>query len=207
VNQPRIRVAVVDGQEIFRRGVALLLDTVSDFDVVGASSAPVGLDVEPDVVLVGASLPDTDAVLTELATAARVLLLVGSDASVDIYAAMQAGASGFLTDDVSLDELAEGVRVVADGQSLISPRLAASLAEGIGASDDATREAARALTARETEVLRLVALGLSNRAVAHRLGISENTVKNHVRNLLDKLRLRSRTEAALYAVREKLVEP
>lgn len=207
MNQPRLRVAVIDGQELFRRGVALLLDTVDDLEVVGADAAPGPYDVAPDVVLVGASVPEAERVLAELATAMRVLMLVGADDAVDVYAAMQAGASGFLTKDATLDELAEGIRVVADGQTLVSPALAAGLAEGIGASDDTDRVATRELTARETEVLRLVAMGLSNRAVAHRLGISENTVKNHVRNLLDKLRLRSRTEAAMYAVREKLVEP
>ncbi len=197
----------MDGQELFRRGVALLLDGVDDLEVVGIDDVPTTYEVPPDVVVVGAPVPDAAAALSRLAAEARVLMLVSAHDPIDVYAAMQAGASGFLTKDASLEELVEGIRVVADGQSLVSPALAVGLADGIGAAEGGDNGTVRELTARETEVLRLVALGMSNRAVAHRLGISENTVKNHVRNLLDKLRLRSRTEAAMYAVREKLVEP
>ena len=115
---------------------------------------------------------------------------------------------GYLLKDSSIEEVAQAVRVVAEGQSLISPSMAAKLIDEfktMSRPDRSTGPALR-LTERELDVLRLVAKGLSNRDVANRLAISENTVKNHVRNMLEKLQLHSRMEAVMYAVREKLVE-
>ena len=139
--------------------------------------------------------------------ATKIVMLTVSDEEADLYEAVKNGASGYLLKDSSLDEVVEGIRVVADGQSLISPTMAAKLGRRVRhvAARPNPGPALR-LTAREIEVLRLVAKGLSNRDVAHRLAISENTVKNHVRNMLEKLQLHSRMEAAMYAVREKLVE-
>jgi DNA-binding NarL/FixJ family response regulator len=139
---------------------------------------------------------------------ARIIMLTVSDEESDLYEAVKNGASGYLLKDSSIDEVAQAVRVVAEGQSLISPSMAAKLIDEfkeISRSDRDPGSAPR-LTDRELEVLRLVAKGLNNREVAKQLFISENTVKNHVRNILDKLQLHSRMEAVMYAVREKLLD-
>ena len=138
----------------------------------------------------------------------KIIMLTVSDEEADLYEAVKNGASGYLLKDSSIEEVAQGIRVVAEGQSLISPSMAAKLIDEfktMSRPDRSTGPALR-LTERELDVLRLVAKGLSNRDVAHRLAISENTVKNHVRNMLEKLQLHSRMEAVMYAVREKLVE-
>jgi two-component system NarL family response regulator len=118
------------------------------------------------------------------------------------------GASGYLLKDSSIDEVAQAVRVVADGQSLISPSMAIKLLDEFKQMSRADRQQVPTprLTERELEVLKLVAQGLNNREIAKRLFISENTVKNHVRNILEKLQLHSRMEAVMYAVREKLLD-
>jgi DNA-binding NarL/FixJ family response regulator len=130
-----------------------------------------------------------------------------SDEEGDLYEAVKNGASGYLLKDSSIDEVAQAVRVVAEGQSLISPSMAAKLIDEFKEISRSDRDAGvPRLTDRELEVLRLVAKGLNNREVAKQLFISENTVKNHVRNILDKLQLHSRMEAVMYAVREKLLD-
>ena len=136
-------------------------------------------------------------------------MLTMSDEEADLYDAIKNGASGYLLKDASIDEVAQAIRVVADGQSLISPSMAIKLLEEfktisrVGSKADAI---APKLTDRELEVLNLVARGLNNREIAGRPLISENTVKNHVRNILEKLQLHSRMEAVMYAVREKLLD-
>jgi two-component system NarL family response regulator len=146
--------------------------------------------------------------IKEQVPSTRIIMLTVSDEEGDLYEAVKNGASGYLLKDSSIDEVAQAVRVVAEGQSLISPSMAAKLIDEfkeISRSDRETGSAPR-LTDRELEVLRLVAKGLNNREVAKQLFISENTVKNHVRNILDKLQLHSRMEAVMYAVREKLLD-
>ena len=135
-------------------------------------------------------------------------MLTVSDEEADLYEAVKAGAVGYLLKDSSIEDVAQGVRVVAEGQSLISPAMAMKLIDEFKQMSRAERERASAvkLTDRELEVLRLVAQGMNNREIAKRLFISENTVKNHVRNMLEKLQLHSRMEAVMYAVREKLLD-
>ena len=138
----------------------------------------------------------------------RIVMLTASDEETDLYDAIKAGASGYLLKDASIDEVAKAVRLVADGQSLISPAMAVKLLDEFKqlASSGAATVTVPRLTDRELEVLRLVARGSSNREIARDLFISENTVKNHVRNILEKLQLHSRMEAVMYAVREKLLD-
>ena len=133
-------------------------------------------------------------------------MLTASDEEADLYESIRAGASGYLLKDGSTyDQVAEAVRVVAGGQSLISPAMATKLLdEFVQMSRDPVQSTT--LTARELEVLRLVARGMSNRDIAKELFISENTVKNHIRNILEKLQMKSRMEAAMYAVRSKLID-
>ncbi|HYF46624.1 MAG TPA: response regulator transcription factor, partial [Acidimicrobiales bacterium] len=138
------------------------------------------------------------------------IMLTVSDDEDDLYEAIKAGAAGYLLKEISIEEVADAVRAVVQGQTLISPSMASKLITEFQnlsklAADRSTVPAPR-LTDRELEVLRLVAQGMTNREVAEQLYIAENTVKNHVRNILEKLHLHSRMEAVLYAVRENLFE-
>lgn len=213
-----VRVVVVDDQELFRRGLTMLLGIEDGIEVVGEASngiEGVALVVSsvPDVVLLDVRMPKQSGIeacvaIKEAVPMTKIIMLTVSDDEADLYEAVKSGASGYLLKDSSIEEVAQGIRVVADGQSLISPSMAAKLIDEFKtmSKPDRTAGPALKLTDRELEVLRFVARGLSNRDVAAQLAISENTVKNHVRNILEKLQLHSRMEAVMYAVRAKLVE-
>jgi DNA-binding NarL/FixJ family response regulator len=214
-----VRVMIVDDQELFRRGLAMLLTAEDDIDVVaeagdGEEATTLAAAIAPDVILMDVRMPKQSGIeacisIKAVVPSAKIVMLTMSDEEVDLYDAVKNGASGYLLKDASIDQVAEAVRVVADGQSLISPSMAVKLLEEFksmsrgGASNDAITPK---LTGRELEVLNLVAHGLNNREIARQLFISENTVKNHVRNILEKLQLHSRMEAVMYAVREKLLD-
>jgi DNA-binding NarL/FixJ family response regulator len=213
-----IRVAVVDDQELFRRGLTMLLGVEDDIEVVGEAGDGVAAtelagSAVPDVILMDVRMPKRSGIeacvaIKEIAPTARIIMLTVSDEEADLYDAVKNGASGYLLKDSSIDEVAQAVRVVADGQSLISPSMAIKLLDEFKQMSRADRQQVPTprLTERELEVLKLVAQGLNNREIAKRLFISENTVKNHVRNILEKLQLHSRMEAVMYAVREKLLD-
>ena len=140
----------------------------------------------------------------------KILMLTISDEEADLYDAIKAGASGYLLKEISIDEVADAIRSVWQGQSRISPSMASKLLTEFAAmskrADERQQLPAPRLTDREMEVLKLVAQGLNNRDIAKELFISENTVKNHVRNILEKLQIHSRMEAVMIAVRQKLIE-
>ncbi|TNM42748.1 response regulator transcription factor [Nocardioides albidus] len=217
VSEP-VRVVVVDDQELFRRGLTMLLGIEDGIEVVGeASNGVEGVELAvstvPDVVLLDVRMPKQSGIeacvaIKEAVPMTKIIMLTVSDEEADLYEAVKSGASGYLLKDSSIEEVAQGIRVVADGQSLISPSMAAKLIDEFKTMSKPDRASGPALklTDRELEVLRSVARGLSNRDVAAQLAISENTVKNHVRNILEKLQLHSRMEAVMYAVRAKLVE-
>jgi DNA-binding NarL/FixJ family response regulator len=220
VEQPVIRVVVVDDHALFRRGLENVLSGEPDLEVVGEAAGGLeALEVcagtMPDVVLMDVRMPGGSGIeatrrIREARPETRVVMLTVSDDEQDLFGALRAGANGYLLKAVSIDEVAAAVRAVARGHSLISPSMASKLLT------EYNRLAARAeirqrtdsasLTGRELEVLRLVADGLTNREIAHELFIAENTVKNHVRNILDKLHLHSRMEAVVFAMREKLLD-
>jgi two-component system NarL family response regulator len=213
-----IRVLVVDDQELFRRGLTMLLGQDSDIEVIGeASDGIVGTELAastaPDVVLLDVRMPRRSGVeacreIKEAVPAAKIIMLTVSDEEADLYETVKNGASGYLLKDSSIEEVAQAIRVVQEGQSLISPSMAVKLIDEFKQMSKPERSQASnlRLTERELEVLRLVAKGLNNRDVAKQLFISENTVKNHVRNILEKLQLHSRMEAVMYAVKEKLLD-
>src|SRR3982751_4877343 len=213
-----IRVIIVDDQELFRRGLTMLMDAEPGLDVVGeAGDGQTGIElasrVAPDVGLLDVRMPKISGIeacvaIKEAVPASKILMLTVSDEESDLYEAVKSGANGYLLKDSSIEEVAQAVRVVADGQSLISPSMAVKLIDEFKQMSQPDRSAVPGfrLTERELEVLRLVAKGMNNREIAKQLFISENTVKNHVRNLLEKLQLHSRMEAVLYAVREKIVD-
>jgi DNA-binding NarL/FixJ family response regulator len=213
-----IRVAVVDDQELFRRGLTMLLGVEDDIEVVGeagdgVAATDLAASTVPDVILMDVRMPKRSGIeacvaIKEVAPTARIIMLTVSDEEADLYDAVKNGASGYLLKDSSIDEVAQAIRVVADGQSLISPSMAIKLLDEFKQMSRSDRQQVPTprLTERELEVLKLVAQGLNNREIAKRLFISENTVKNHVRNILEKLQLHSRMEAVMYAVREKLLD-
>ncbi|WP_432496137.1 response regulator [Kineococcus auxinigenes] len=217
-----IRVVVVDDHSLFRRGLQMVLSTEDDIDVVGEASdgaEAVGRVEEllPDVVLMDVWMPrrsgiDACAEIKAVAPSTRILMLTSSEEEDDLFAAVRAGANGYLLKDVPAEEVADAIRAVVTGQSLITPRMADLLLGEFAAMRRRDEERSLGvvgtprLSPRELDVLRLLARGMANREIAGHLGISENTVKNHVRNLLEKLQLHSRMEAVVYAVREKIVE-
>jgi two-component system NarL family response regulator len=213
-----IRVLVVDDQELFRRGITMLLTAEPGIEVVGEAGdglegAALAESTAPDVVLLDVRMPRRSGIeacidIKQAVPSAKILMLTVSDEEADLYEAVKSGASGYLLKDSSIDEVAQAVRVVADGQSLISPSMAAKLIDEFKQLARPEREQVPGLrlTDRELQVLRFVATGMNNREISKQLYISENTVKNHVRNILEKLQLHSRMEAVMYAVREKLIE-
>jgi two-component system NarL family response regulator len=213
-----VRVLVVDDQELFRRGLIMLLGGDTDIEVVGeaadgVTATELAVKTAPDVILLDVRMPRRTGVeacraIKEVVPAAKIIMLTVSDEEADLYESVKNGASGYLLKDSSIEEVAQAIRVVNEGQSLISPSMAVKLIDEFKQMSKPEREQGPGLrlTDRELEVLRLVAKGLNNREVAKELFISENTVKNHVRNILEKLQLHSRMEAVMYAMREKLLD-
>lgn len=213
-----IRVLIVDDQELFRRGMKMLLSAEPGIEVVGEAGdglegTTLAASIAPDVVLLDVRMPKRSGLeactaIKDVVPSAKIIMLTVSDEEADLYEAVKSGASGYLLKDSSIEDVAQAVRVVADGQSLISPSMAVKLMEEFKQMSRPERDQVPGLrlTDRELEVLRLVARGLNNREIAKQLFISENTVKNHVRNILEKLQLHSRMEAVMYAVREKLID-
>lgn len=211
----RIRVLLVDDQELFRRGVKMMLDADGGLDIEEAGNGDRALELvtisPPDVVLLDVRMPGRTGVeicadIKAVSPTTGIIMLTASDEESDLYESIKSGASGYILKDGSTyDQVVEAVRLVAAGQSLISPSMATKLLEEfVQISRPQTPNSG--LTNRELEVLRQVAKGMSNREIAAELFISENTVKNHIRNLLEKLQMKSRMEAAMYAVRSNLVE-
>jgi two-component system NarL family response regulator len=217
-----IRVLIVDDHALFRRGLEMVLAQESDIELVGEASdgaeavAKAG-EALPDVVLMDIRMPKRSGIeacraMKEVAPSAKIVMLTISDEEEDLFEAIRAGASGYLLKDIPYDEVADVVRAVHGGQSLINPSMAAKLLTEFAAlakrdgEERAQEVPAPKLTDREMEVLRLVARGMNNRDIAKELFISENTVKNHVRNILEKLQIHSRMEAVMIAVRENLIE-
>ncbi|HTL87612.1 MAG TPA: response regulator transcription factor [Acidimicrobiia bacterium] len=214
-----IRVLIVDDHALFRKGLELVLAAEPDLEIVGEASEGLeaierAADLQPDVVLMDVRMPGVGGIeatrrIRNAQPATRVVMLTVSEDEEDLFAAVRAGATGYLLKEVSIDEVANAVRAVARGQALVTPSMASKLLGEFNVLSrriDAQHGAAPRLTDREVEVLRLVAKGMSNKEIASELVIAENTVKNHVRNILEKLQLKSRMEAAMYAVREKLVD-
>ena len=215
-----IRVLVVDDHALFRRGLQMVLEQEPDITVVGeaadgAEAVQKSIESTPDIVLMDVRMPkrggiDATTAIKDAVPSAKIIMLTISDEEADLYDAIKAGAMGYLLKEISIEEVASAIRAVYGGQSLISPAMASKLlnefATMIKRSDERQQVPSPRLTEREMEVLRLVAKGLNNKDIAKQLFISENTVKNHIRNILEKLQLHSRMEAVVYAVREKLLE-
>jgi DNA-binding NarL/FixJ family response regulator len=217
--EPRVRIVVADDHQVVRSGFAGMLDTQPDFVVVGtaedgASAVAMCRELTPDVVLMDIRMPGVDGIeaTRELAVdrGPRIIMLTTFDLDQYVYDALQAGASGFLLKDVTAERLFDAVRVVAAGEALLAPAITRRLIGEfvrLRPSPDSGATGLSELTPRETQVLRLVAEGLSNTEVAERLVVTEETVKTHVSRLLAKLGLRDRTQAVVLAYESGLVIP
>ena len=213
-----IRVLICDDHALFRRGLIMVLESEEGIDVVaeaedGEEAITKAEDTAPDVVLMDVRMPRMSGIeatraIADAVPSAKILMLTVSDEEEDLYEAVKAGATGYLLKEISIEEVANAIRAVVTGQSLISPSMASKLLSEFNnlAKQAQQKIQVPKLTDRELQVLKLVAQGMSNREVAEDLFISENTVKNHVRNILEKLHLHSRMEAVVYAVREKLLD-
>jgi two-component system NarL family response regulator len=212
------RVLVVDDVDLFRRGLRAAL-TEAEFDVCGearnAEGAVSAAEVlQPDVVVLDILMPGLSGLdvlekITAVAPDARVVLLTASESEEDLLEGIRAGARGYVVKDTPFDDLARAIREVVEGGAVISHKMTAKLLDVLAQllrHHDFLGPRKPTLTGREIEVLGHVAEGLTSRQIGRLLFISENTVKNHVRNILDKLGLHSRNEAVLYAIREHLIE-
>ena len=215
-----IRTLVADDQQVVREGFAALLGTQDDMTVVasaadGAEAVTLSAEHRPDVVLMDVRMPVMDGIEATRQIAAatengpRILILTTFDLDDYVYDALQAGASGFLLKDVPAESLFDAVRVIAGGEALLAPTITRRLiAEFARLRPRQVRpEALSELTPRETEILGLVAEGLSNREIAERLVLSDETVKTHVSHVLRKLGLRDRAQAVVVAYETGLVVP
>jgi DNA-binding NarL/FixJ family response regulator len=219
-----VRIVVADDHDVVRSGFASLLDTQPDLSVVGTApdgleAVRLGRELEPDVVLMDVRMPGLDGIqATRQLTAhgshaPRILILTTFDLDEYVYEALRAGASGFLLKDVTAETLFHAVRVIAAGDALLAPGITRRLISEFAARADQQHSPSSPfpglaeLTPRETEVLRLIAEGLSNAEIASRLVVTEETVKTHVSRVLGKLGLRDRTQAVVLAYETGLVVP
>jgi DNA-binding NarL/FixJ family response regulator len=212
-----IRVLVVDDHDLFRTGLASLLGSQPDIEVIAqASGGRMGVrladELRPDVVLMDLRMPDIEGPeatreILERDPSTRVVALTVASEDADVAAVVGAGACGFLAKDTPIDGVAVAIRAAVQGVAWLSPR-AAEVVLGRVRRDELEQEAepepTHELSARELEVLRLIARGMENAEIAHELGISPRTAKNHVSNILAKLGLPGRVQAAIYAVRRGL---
>ena len=215
------RVLICDDQSLVRGGFRMIIEARPGLEVAGEAedglqAIQLARDTEPDVILMDVRMPNLDGIeatrqIVASGSRARILVLTTYDADEYVYAAIQAGASGFLLKDAQPAQLAEAIQVIAAGDALLAPsvtrRLLAQFAQALPAGQATPAPALSELTARETEVLRLLASGLSNAELAQRLFVSEATVKSHVSSLLRKLGLRDRVQAVVLAYEARLVTP
>ncbi|MGP9018253.1 response regulator [Streptomyces sp. BR1] len=213
-----IRVVVADDQELVRSGFALILGVQDDIEVVaevgdGAGAVDAVRRLRPDVALLDIRMPGTDGIeacrAISAESACRTVMLTTFDSDEYVYAALHAGASGFLLKDVRRDDLVHAVRVVAAGESLVAPsvarRLIAEYTSRPAAAPAPASDRLDVLTTRERETLVLLGRGLSNAEIAAELTVSEHTVKTHVGNVLAKLGLRDRIQAVICAYETGLI--
>jgi DNA-binding NarL/FixJ family response regulator len=215
-----VRVLIADDQALVRGGFRMILEAKEDMEVVGEAgdgTEAVALveELRPDVVLMDVRMPDMDGIeatrrIVASGSSARIVILTTYDIDEYVFSALRAGASGFLLKDVRPAELAEAIRIVARGDALLAPGVTRRLLDrfaGVLPDDSARPADLNELTDREVEVLRFVALALSNSEIASRLVLTEATVKTHVSSVLRKLGLRDRVQAVVFAYDVGLVRP
>jgi DNA-binding NarL/FixJ family response regulator len=215
-----VRVLIVDDQALIRAGFRMILDAQPDLEVVGeAADGSTAIDavrtLRPDVVLMDIRMPGVDGIeatrrLTELNVPSKIVILTTYDLDEYVFDALAAGASGFLLKHVPPEELVHGVRVAASGDALLAPSITKRLIEEFAKHRAPVRAGGtdlHTLTEREQEVMRLLGRGLSNPEIARELKVGEATVKTHVAHVLDKLGLRDRVQAVIFAYEVGLIKP
>lgn len=216
---PQIRVLLADDHGLFRQGVRRLLESEPTIEVVGeaetgADTVALVEELAPDIVLLDVAMPNLSGIdaarliKTSSPRTGIIMLTVHADEEF-LFEAIKTGAMGYLLKDATPEELVRAIRVVHAGEGLLPPTMAAKVMREFARTRE-TRELAdllNPLTQREIEILQHVVAGLANKEIAHRLSISERTVKNHLSNILEKLHVNSRTQAAVYALRSGLVPP
>jgi DNA-binding NarL/FixJ family response regulator len=212
----QLRVMLVDDHDLFRTGLRNLLEEQGVQIVAEASDGSAALslvrELTPDVVVMDLNMPGMNGIeatreIAREAPLTRVVVLTISDEDDDVIDAILAGACGYLLKDSSIQDLMQGIRAASVGEALISPHIAAKVLQSLRAASVDSETIARGpeLSDRETEVLRLIASGMDNAEIARDLSISPKTVKNHISNILMKLQIENRIQAAVYAVRRGLV--
>ncbi len=213
----RATIVIVDDAPLFQAGLSAAL-SAEGFDVVGSaedalSAVTVARNLRPDLVILDVLMPGMSGLevvdkILRASPGTKVMLLTSSESEEDLLKAIKAGAMGYIVKDTGLPNLVQAVRDILDGGAVVSPAMGGKLFRTVAhllRHRDLNTARKPALTGREIEVLQRVAEGLTSKEIGERLFISENTVKNHVRNILDKLGLRSRNEAVMYAIREELI--
>ena len=208
-----IRVLLTDDQPLIRTGFRMILEETADIEVIGeagdgAEAVRLAAELDPDVILMDVRMRGVDGIeatrrIVGRNPAARVLVLTTFDLDEYAFAALRAGASGFVLKDVPIDELAQAIRAVANGDAVVSPRITRRLVDvyttHVPDRADGAGAAVNRLTPREQEVLRAVAAGLNNTEIAEKLVVTEATVKTHVGSILSKLDLRNRVQIVIFA--------
>ena len=211
-----ITILLVDDHEVVRNGVRSYLETQPDILVVGeAGSGEEGIklvaETIPDIVLLDLIMPGMDGVETtrhikEISPRTQVVVLTSYHKDVHIFPALRAGAISYILKDIKMDKLADTLRRTVKGEVVLHPRVASRVLQNIRGDHDEDQALFANLTEREQEVLRVIANGLTNSQIAEKLVISENTVKGHVSNILSKLHVADRTQVAVYAWQQGLVQ-
>jgi DNA-binding NarL/FixJ family response regulator len=214
-----MRILLADDHAVVRRGLEMVLRLEKDFDVVGDAAngeeaVAQARKFHPDVVLLDLKMPLLDGIgaareIKKVLPRTRILMLTGIDAAGDILKALDAGADGYVLKEVSPEELIHAIRVVAAGEAYLEPSVTKLVIERMRGGTRAHRGPATAiehLTPREREILQLMATSATNREMAEKLNLSEETIRSHTKNILAKLEQPNRTQAVLYALREGLVE-
>jgi two-component system nitrate/nitrite response regulator NarL len=214
----RTRILLVDDHVLFRKGMARLIDSQPDFEVVaeaedGYQAVRYARQFRPDLILMDIHMPDCDGqeatrLIINDWPEAQIVMLTVSDDDQDLFTAIRNGALGYLVKKIEPEELFSRLRGVAQGEAAISRVMANRILREFArlGTEGPPPDSTRSLTPREREVLQLVTRGLTNKEIGAQLHIAENTVKNHLRNILEKLHLQNRAQAAAYAVREGLVD-
>jgi NarL family two-component system response regulator LiaR len=213
----KIKVLIVDNHQVVRQGLRTFLELHEDIAVIGeAEDGKRAVEMvhllQPDVVLMDLVMPHMDGItateqIHALGLQTKVIALTSFSEDDKVFPAIQAGAASYLLKDISPDDLVDAIRAVHHGEARLHPDIARKLMQQVSQMRPSTQESSiDELTAREREVIRLVALGRNNREIAQELFISEKTVKTHISNLLGKLDLEHRTQLAIYAIKNKLVE-
>ena len=211
-----IRILIADDHHVVRRGLVFFLKTQKDLEIIGEAengrkAVEMAKELKPDIILMDLAMPEMDGIqatkiIKEEEPSIKIMILTSFSDQDHVIPALEAGASGFQLKDIQPDELVTSIKKMVKGENQLHPKATSHLLANLSHSSNPTKKLLEELTKRELDVLKEIAKGKSNKEIAASLYITEKTVKTHVSNLLAKLELADRTQAALFAVKNKLVE-